>query len=127
MADRHRSARHAASVPSIASIDSPTSVTLSDGRTLDNIDAIVFATGYLGSLPSVLSPAVKARMAPSLGLVKPDSPSDGSESDGFLHLYRGILAASLPSVAIHVRGFAAGESFQIQGFAGSGADIWACF
>jgi hypothetical protein len=45
---------------------------------------------------------------PEVGLTLP-ADSNGSESDGFLHIYKGLLAASLPSLAIHIRGLAAGE------------------
>lgn len=91
-----------ASVPIVSSISSSNSVTLSDGTVLEHIDAIIFATGYEGTKPTLLSPSVLARMAPP-SFVDVEI-QDGFESEGFPMLYKEALPPSLPSLAMSIQG-----------------------
>ena len=99
----------AASVPIISSVTSSNSVTVSDGTVLEDIDAVIFATGYEGTKPTLLSPSTLAQMAPpSFVDVEID---EWNESEGFSMLYKALLAPSLPSMAIAIQSFGPGELF----------------
>ncbi|KFZ24877.1 hypothetical protein V502_00651 [Pseudogymnoascus sp. VKM F-4520 (FW-2644)] len=80
------------SLPGIASIPSPHTLTLSDGTNLPNIDAIIFCTGYRATF-SILPPSLDptAHSTPEY-----DAAPFGSSVRRHARLYQGIFSPAYP-------------------------------
>ncbi|ELR05858.1 hypothetical protein VC83_08303 [Pseudogymnoascus destructans] len=80
------------SVPCIASIPSPHTLTLSDSTTLPNIDTLIFCTGYRATF-SILPPSLDptAHSTPEY-----DAASFGSSVRRHARLYQGIFSPAHP-------------------------------
>lgn len=92
----------------ISSVDSPSSLTLSDGTSLSDIDAIIFATGWSKpEMSTLLGPNVRARLLPPPSYQKslpPNLPVDQLQ-------YKFAIPPGLTSLCVNNGTFAPGQLF----------------
>lgn len=87
------------SVAAIEEVTGPSSLLLKDGTTLTSIDALVLATGFHHTPPTLFSPSTLAKLNPPKDWVV-------ARGENEIPLWQHLVAPALPSLALMYTGFA---------------------